>query len=78
MERQWFPALSAYQHKKIYSIYMPLYNSPYNLTAIEFFAKWLYPQTFSTLNPEHSFIQMNKLFADEKVSGVFGMNNMNS
>ena len=78
MERQWFPALSAYQHKKIYSIYMPLYNSPYNLTAIEFFAKWLYPQTFSTLNPEHSFIQINKLFADEKVSGVFGMNNMNS
>jgi iron complex transport system substrate-binding protein len=75
MRRSWLPALSAYQQHRIYSIYMPLYNSPYNLTAIEFFAKWLYPNQFKSLQPNQSFIQMNKLFADETVSGVFGVNN---
>ncbi len=75
MARMWFPALSAYQHHRMYSIYMPLYNSPYNLTAIAFFAKWLYPHRFKWLHPNQSFIQMNQLFAHERVSGVFGLNN---
>ncbi len=75
MARPWLRALKAYQTHRVYSIYMPFYNSPYNLTAIEFFAKWLYPQAFSSLHPDQTFIYMNKTFADKTVSGVFGLDN---
>jgi iron complex transport system substrate-binding protein len=75
MARPWLQALKAYQDHRVYSIYMPFYNSPYNLTAIEFFAKWIYPQAFANLHPDQTFIYMNKTFADKNVTGVFGLDN---
>jgi len=36
MKRPWLKAVSAYQNKSVYSIYMPFYNSPYNIVAIEY------------------------------------------
>lgn len=75
MARPWLKALQAYQNRRVYSIYMPFYNSPYNLTAIEFFAKWIYPHAFADLHPDQTFAYMNAHFADRKVSGVFGIDN---
>ena len=75
MTRPWLQALSAYQDHRVYSIYMPFYNSPYNLVAIEFFAKWLYPQAFKDLNPNQTFAEMNQRFGHHPISGVFGINN---
>ena len=75
MARPWLKALSAYQNKRIYSIYMPFYNSPYNLVAMEYFAKWIYPQAFKDLDPEKTFVEMNQRFAQRQVQGRFGQDN---
>ncbi|OBU27913.1 cobalamin ABC transporter substrate-binding protein [Photobacterium kishitanii] len=75
MDRDWLQAVSAYQTKNVYSIYMPFYNSPYNLVAMEYFAKWIHPNVFKDLNPEKTFEEMNKQFGHRIVSGDFGQNN---
>ncbi|HIF9091938.1 TPA: ABC transporter substrate-binding protein [Photobacterium damselae] len=76
MDRNWMPAVKAYQTNNVYSIYMPFYNSPYNLVALEYFAKWIHPTQFTNLDPNKTFIEMNQKFANRKVSGVFGQNNI--
>ncbi|WP_025566151.1 ABC transporter substrate-binding protein [Psychromonas sp. SP041] len=75
MDRSWLKATNAFQTNNVFSIYMPFYNSPYNLVAIEYFAKWLHPEQFKDLDPEHTFVEMNKRFANRSVSGQFGQNN---
>ncbi|WP_297478178.1 ABC transporter substrate-binding protein [uncultured Photobacterium sp.] len=75
MDRDWLQAVSAYQTKDIYSIYMPFYNSPYNLVAMEYFAKWIHPNVFKNLHPEKTFEEMNKQFGHRTISGDFGQNN---
>ncbi len=75
MQRKWLPALKSYQDKNIFSIYMPFYNSPYNLVALEYFAKWIYPKRFAALDPNKTFEEMNATLADHEVSGIFGQNN---
>ncbi|ETX12419.1 cobalamin ABC transporter substrate-binding protein [Marinomonas ushuaiensis DSM 15871] len=75
MNRPWLKALAAYKDQNIYSIYMPFYNSPYNIVALEYFAKWIYPEQFKTLNPENTFEEMNQIFANRSVSGRFGQDN---
>ncbi|WP_338090346.1 hypothetical protein [Photobacterium swingsii] len=75
MDRSWLKALTAYQNNHVYSIYMPFYNSPYNLVAMEYFAKWLHPEVFTALDPEKTFEEMNQKFGDRHVSGLFGQNN---
>ncbi|PSV31942.1 ABC transporter substrate-binding protein [Photobacterium sp. GB-72] len=76
MNRPWLKALTAYQQSNVYSIYMPFYNSPYNLVAIEYFAKWLHPSLFSKLQPEKTFEEMNLKFGNRHLSGQFGQNNV--
>ena len=75
MDRKWLKATKAYQTENIYSIYMPFYNSPYNIVAIEYFAKWIHPELFKDLDPEQTFEEMNLRFSDRKLSGLFGQNN---
>ncbi|MGX9415824.1 ABC transporter substrate-binding protein [Vibrio sp. RC27] len=75
MERTWLKATQSYQTENVYSIYMPFYNSPYNLVAMEYFAKWIHPEQFKDLDPLATFEQMNKQFADRSATGVFGQNN---
>lgn len=75
MDRTWIKATKAYENKNVYSIYMPFYNSPYNLVAMEYFAKWLHPKQFNDLNPQTTFEEMNQRFANRTVTGIFGQNN---
>ena len=75
MDRSWLKAVSGYQSKDVYSIYMPFYNSPYNLVAMEYFAKWIHPDQFASLDPEKTFEEMNLRFANRQASGTFGQNN---
>ena len=75
MSRSWLNGIPAYQNQRMYSIYQPLYNSPYNLVALEFFAKWLYPNAFKTLHPDENYSKMNERFGKHKITGLFGIKN---
>ncbi|AGH81513.1 hypothetical protein PCNPT3_07875 [Psychromonas sp. CNPT3] len=75
MDRSWLKAVNAYQTKNVYSIYMPFYNSPYNVVAMEYFAKWIHPEQFKDLDPLKTFEEMNLRFANRKATGIFGQDN---
>ncbi|GAD88265.1 putative iron-siderophore ABC transporter substrate-binding protein [Vibrio halioticoli NBRC 102217] len=75
LQRTWMRPTPAYQNKQVYSIYMPFYNSPYNLVALEYFAKWFYPEQFKNLDPEQTFEEMNQTLANRTVTGIFGQDN---
>ncbi|WP_318419308.1 ABC transporter substrate-binding protein [Photobacterium leiognathi] len=76
MDRSWLQATNANLTGNVFSIYKPFYNSPYNLVALEHFAQWIRPELFKDLNPEQTFVEMNKILADSDVSGLFGINNV--
>lgn len=46
------PAIKA---KRAYGIYHHFYNHPWNIVGMEYLAKDIYPQTFSSLNPDDSW-----------------------
>ena len=61
LSRNWMQALPAYQNKNIGTIWMVLHNSPYNIITIEYFAKWIYPELFQSLDPEKTFKEISTL-----------------
>ena len=75
MSRDWLKVTKAFQTKDVYAVYKPFYNSPYNLVALEYFAKWIHPELFNDLNPEQTFEEMNKQLGDHDVKGIFGISN---
>lgn len=75
MSRDWLKATKAFQTKNVYAVYKPFYNSPYNLVALEYFAKWIHPDLFKDLNPEATFEEMNQKLGNNDVKGIFGINN---
>ncbi|QOL15514.1 ABC transporter substrate-binding protein [Dickeya dianthicola] len=46
------PAIKAGQ---VYGVYHHFYNHPYNIVGMEYLAKAVYPQQFSTLNPDDTY-----------------------
>jgi iron complex transport system substrate-binding protein len=48
--RPGFDAIKAIHDGRVHGISHNYYDSPYNIVAIEAFAKWFYPQQFSTLD----------------------------
>ncbi|HKR38424.1 MAG TPA: ABC transporter substrate-binding protein [Paraburkholderia sp.] len=48
--RPGFNAIKAIHDGRVHGISHNYYDSPYNIVAIEAFAKWFYPQQFSTLD----------------------------
>ena len=61
LNRTWFKAINAKSTNNVHFIWMNLHNSPYNIIAIEYFAKWIYPNLFKTLNPDKTFQDINSI-----------------
>ena len=59
LNRRWFKAINAKNTNNVHVIWMNLHNSPYNIIAIDYFAKWIYPNLFKTLNPNKTFQDIN-------------------
>ncbi|MCL2892683.1 ABC transporter substrate-binding protein [Brenneria tiliae] len=47
--------IPAVQQKKTYGIYHQFYNNPFNIIGMEYLAKAIYPQRFSTLDPDENY-----------------------
>ncbi len=50
--RKGINTLSAVNTGHSYAIWHNYYNSPYNVLAIQSFAKWFYPEQFADLDPK--------------------------
>ncbi len=69
--RKGWGELKAVKSGQFHSIYHQFYNSPYHFVALQAFAKWFYPEKFSDLDPEATFVELHEKFLPIDYSGVF-------
>lgn len=56
MQRTGISTLKAVQDGNSHAIWHSYYNSPYNVLAVQAFAKWIYPEKFASLDPKRPWI----------------------
>ncbi|KPD02551.1 ABC transporter substrate-binding protein [Moellerella wisconsensis] len=70
-ERKGISSLSAVKEGRDYAIWHNYYNSPYNVIATQVFAKWFYPEQFSTLDPQKTLEELHSKFLAVEPTGVY-------
>ncbi|KFX19291.1 ABC transporter substrate-binding protein [Pectobacterium betavasculorum] len=55
ISRQGVSQIPAVAQKHVVGIYHPFYNHPYNIVGMEYLAKAIYPQLFTSLNPDDTY-----------------------
>lgn len=60
--RPGFDTIKAIHDGDVHGVTHNFYDSPYNILAIESFAKWFYPQQFKTLDVKATAAEINKRF----------------
>lgn len=63
--------LHAVKEGKAFAIWHHFYNTPMNVVAVQAFAKWLYPETFSELDPKTTMAEMFKRFQPVPLNGTY-------
>lgn len=62
LQRPAYKYLTATRQQRVYALWHPFYDSPYQFIAMQQIAKWLYPDIFHNLNPEQNFKQLHQQF----------------
>jgi len=57
-------ALHAVQQGHVYGLYHPFYSSVFNIVALEYLAKFIYPQSFARLDPGATYRSLIAQFTD--------------
>ncbi|WJY97256.1 corrinoid ABC transporter substrate-binding protein [Corynebacterium fournieri] len=60
-----------------YAVYHQFYDNPFNVFALEAFAKWIHPEEFGDLDPERDFEQFHKEWMPFEYTGAFFMDPAN-
>ncbi|SIS54206.1 iron complex transport system substrate-binding protein [Corynebacterium appendicis CIP 107643] len=63
--------LTAPKEGDFFAVYHQFYDSPYNVFALEAFAKWLHPEEFGDLDPAKDFEDFNAEWMPIDYSGTF-------
>ncbi len=71
LNRKGINTLSAVKDGRSYAIWHNYYNSPYNLLAIQSFAKWFYPEQFASLDPKKTMDDLYAQFLAVEPSGTY-------
>ncbi len=71
LERKGISSLSAVQSGNAYGAWHNFYNSPYNVLAIQVFAKWFYPEQFKDLDPQATMNQLYQQFLAVAPTGTY-------
>lgn len=66
-----YQSLKAVQSGRAHGIWHNYYNSPFNIVAIESFAKWVHPELFKDLSPEKTMTDIYERFLIFKLDGVY-------
>ena len=70
-QRRGINALQAVQQGRAYAIWHHYYNSPFNVVAVQVFAKWLHPELFADLDPRATLQTMFTQFQPIPLTGVY-------
>ncbi|GAB0116301.1 ABC transporter substrate-binding protein [Acidisoma sp. 7E03] len=57
-------ALHAVQQRRVYGLYHPFYSSVFNIVALEYLAKFIYPQAFADLDPGATYRSLVAQFTE--------------
>ncbi|WP_372439758.1 ABC transporter substrate-binding protein [Burkholderia plantarii] len=68
--RPGFDTIKAIHEGRVHGIAHNYYDSPYNIIAIEAFAKWFYPQRFASLDVHATQAELYRRFLAVPVSGT--------
>lgn len=71
MQRTGISTLKAVQDGNSHAIWHSYYNSPYNVLAVQAFAKWIYPEKFASLDPKKTMDSMYQHFLAVDPSGTY-------
>ncbi len=63
--------LNAVKNEQAFAIWHHFYNNPFNVVAVQVFAKWLYPEQFAELNPEHTLERLFKSYQPVPLKGTY-------
>lgn len=63
--------LDATKNGNYFAVYHQFYDNPYNVFALEAFAKWIHPEQFADLNPTQDFKDFHKEWLPFEYSGAF-------
>ncbi|OXY81579.1 ABC transporter substrate-binding protein [Oceanimonas doudoroffii] len=63
--------LQAVQQHRAFAIWHHFYNSPLNVVAVQAFARWLYPDTFAELDPQHTLTTLYQRFQPVPLNGTY-------
>jgi iron complex transport system substrate-binding protein len=70
-ERGGWDTLSAVQNGRVYSVFHGFSFRIYNFAGIQAFARWLYPDLFSDMDPAANFREFHEKFMPVEYSGVW-------
>jgi len=66
-----FAALDAVRNGRAHSIWHNFYNSPFNIVALEAFAKWIHPDLFADLDPVDTLTEIYEKWLPFELNGVY-------
>ena len=71
MARTGISQLEAVRLGRAHAVWHHFYNSPFNVAAVQAFAKWLHPALFADLDPEGLLHQLHQRFQPFPIDGVY-------
>ncbi|MBC04881.1 MAG: Fe3+-hydroxamate ABC transporter substrate-binding protein [Thalassospira sp.] len=66
-----FAALDAVRTGRAHSIWHNFYNSPFNIVALEAFAKWTHPDLFNDIDPMDTLAEIYERWLPFELNGTF-------
>jgi iron complex transport system substrate-binding protein len=71
VQRRGIAQLEAVRQGRAYAIWHHFYNSPFNVAAVQVFAKWLHPELFADLDPRATLQTLYTRFQPIPLEGVY-------
>ena len=71
VQRRGIAQLEAVREGRAYAMWHHFYNSPFNVVAVQAFAKWLHPELFAGLDPRATLQTMYERFQPIALEGTY-------
>lgn len=71
VQRRGIAQLQAVREGRAYAVWHHFYNSPFNVVAVQVFAKWLHPGLFADLDPRATLQTMYERFQPIPLEGTY-------
>lgn len=71
LDQPGFGALRAVRDQRAHAIWHNFYNSPFNVVALQAFAKWIHPAAFGDVDPRFTFQEIFDRFLPFELEGTY-------